>query len=93
MRRIAIFLLLFGIPAWAGAEEDLITLKPGPGRDKVEAYCGACHSLAYVQMNSPFLTAQQWDAEVAKMIKAFGAPIDEADVKIISDYLKANYGG
>jgi len=49
-----------------------------------------CHSLDYVPMNSPFLTAQ-WDAEVAKMIGAFGAPIDQADAKIIADNLKKNY--
>jgi len=58
----------------------------------VEAQCGACHSLSYVVMNSPFLGPAQWDAEVAKMIKAFGAPIDPADAKSIGDYLKANYG-
>jgi len=34
-------------------------------------------------MNSPFLDAARWDAEVAKMIKAFGAPIDPADAKTI----------
>ena len=33
-----------------------------------------------------------WDAEVTKMIKAFGAPIDDADAKVIADYLKKNYG-
>ena len=49
-----------------------------------------CHSLDYVPMNSPFLTAAQWDAEVAKMIGAFGAPIDQADAKIIADNLKKN---
>jgi hypothetical protein len=43
-------------------------------------------------MNSPFLNAAGWDAEVAKMINAFGAPISAADAKIIGDYLKANYG-
>ena len=43
-------------------------------------------------MNSPFLNAAGWDAEVTKMIKAFGAPIDDADAKVIADYLKANYG-
>ena len=59
------------------------------GLDKVRP-CGACHSLDYVPMNSPFLTAQ-WDAEVAKMIGAFGAPIDQADAKIIADNLKKNY--
>jgi hypothetical protein len=44
-------------------------------------------------MNSPFLDAGKWDAEVAKMIKAFGAPIDPADAKSIGAYLKENYGG
>jgi hypothetical protein len=29
---------------------------------------------------------------VAKMINAFGAPIEESDAKIISDYLSKNYG-
>jgi hypothetical protein len=43
-------------------------------------------------MNSAFLNAAGWDAEVAKMINAFGAPIDQADAKAIADYLKSNYG-
>jgi uncharacterized protein (DUF697 family) len=43
-------------------------------------------------MNSPFPNADMWGAEVTKMIKAFGAPIDEADARAIVDYLKANYG-
>ncbi len=76
----------------ASAQEKAITLKPGPGLDKVEANCGLCHSLDYIQMNSPFLGAG-WDAEVGKMIKAFGAPINDADAKAIADYLKKNYGG
>src|SRR5580700_11589901 len=49
-------------------------------------------SLDYVVMNSPFLSAAGWDAEVAKMINAFGAPIDQSDAKVIADYLKKNYG-
>jgi mono/diheme cytochrome c family protein len=82
-------------PAWspAWADEKPVQLKSAPGRDKVEANCAACHSLDYVVMNSPFLTAAQWDASVAKMINVFGAPIDSADAKAIVDYLKANYGG
>ena len=78
--------------AVAAAEEQPIKLKKAPGVEKVEGNCAACHSLDYVQMNSPFLNAAGWDAEVTKMIKAFGAPIDDADAKIIADYLKANYG-
>src|ERR1700730_17943761 len=45
-----------------------------------------------LEMNSPFLDAARWDAEVAKMIKAFGAPIDPANAKTIGAYLKQNYG-
>jgi sulfite dehydrogenase (cytochrome) subunit B len=69
-----------------------VPLKAGAGGDKVEANCAACHSLDYIRMNSPFLSAAGWDAEVTKMINTFGAPISAADAKIISDYLKANYG-
>jgi hypothetical protein len=43
-------------------------------------------------MNSPFMNAATWDAEVTKMIKAFGAPIGDADAEAIKAYLKANYG-
>ena len=76
----------------AAAEEKSVQLKPGPGLDKVEGNCAGCHSLDYVPMNSAFLNAAGWDAEVAKMINAFGAPIDQADAKAIADYLKSNYG-
>jgi sulfite dehydrogenase (cytochrome) subunit B len=74
------------------AAEQRVALKDGPGRDKVEASCGSCHSLDYIVMNSPFLNRQVWDTEVTKMIKAFGAPISEADGKEIADYLTRNYG-
>jgi hypothetical protein len=42
-------------------------------------------------MNSPFLTPDQWKAEVAKMRSAFGAPIDNNVAATISAYLAANY--
>jgi mono/diheme cytochrome c family protein len=76
----------------AVAQEKPVQLKKAPGLDKVEANCAACHSLDYVLMNSPYPNAALWDAEVNKMIKAFGAPIDEVDAKVIADYLKKNYG-
>jgi sulfite dehydrogenase (cytochrome) subunit B len=93
MRWIAIFAALALVPACASADEKPVHLKQVPGVDVVEGYCGACHSLDYIAMNSRFLDAAHWDAEVAKMIKAFGAPIDPADAKTIGDYLKENYGG
>ena len=75
-----------------GRREARCSSSRAPGLDKVEGNCAGCHSLDYVPMNSPFLNAAGWDAEVAKMINAFGAPIDQADAKIIADYLKSNYG-
>jgi len=78
--------------AAVAADEKPVQLKPGPGLDKVEGNCGACHSLDYIPMNSPFLNAAGWNAEVTKMIKAFGAPIGEADAKDIAAYLAQNYG-
>jgi sulfite dehydrogenase (cytochrome) subunit B len=88
-------LLSAALLSWIGpglAEEKPVQLKQASGLDKVEANCAACHSLDYIVMNSPFLGATQWQAEVTKMITAFGAPIDAGDAKIIVDYLTANYG-
>jgi mono/diheme cytochrome c family protein len=76
----------------ATAEEKPVELKKAPGLEKVEGNCSGCHSLDYIVMNSPFPSAALWDAEVTKMIKAFGAPIDDSDAKVIADYLKKNYG-
>jgi mono/diheme cytochrome c family protein len=92
MRTIALAVAATLIASSALAEQ-AIKLKPGNGLDKVETHCQACHTLAYIPMNSPFLKPAGWDAEVTKMIKAFGAPIDDGDAKAIADYLKANYGG
>jgi hypothetical protein len=74
------------------AAENTAHLKRGPGLDKVVAHCNACHSLDYIAINGPFLDRSGWDAEVAKMINAFGAPIDPTDAKVIAEYLETNYG-
>lgn len=79
------------IPA-AFSDESTIKLKPGPGADVVEANCAACHSLDYIEMNSPFLDEKGWTNEVTKMVKTFGAQIDEADQQQILAYLIAGYG-
>ncbi|HET7849595.1 MAG TPA: cytochrome c [Pseudolabrys sp.] len=91
MRRLAVALVAATIALPAAAEAP-IQLKKGEGLDKVEGNCAACHTLAYIPMNSPYLDAKGWDAEVNKMIKAYGAPIDEADAKAIKEYLSKNYG-
>ena len=93
MQKFVIALVAALIASPALADEQVIKLKPGPGLDKVEANCAACHSLAYIPMNSPFLNAAGWGATVNKMVNALKAPIDEADAKAIKEYLAKNYGG
>jgi mono/diheme cytochrome c family protein len=92
MRTLAMVLLAAATMMPAAADEPVVQLKPGPGLDQVEGNCGACHSLEYIQMNSPFLNAAGWDAEVTKMRKGYGAPISDADAKAIAAYLAKNYG-
>jgi hypothetical protein len=66
-------------------------LRPGVGDDFASAYCNACHTSDYIVMNSTFLTADQWKAEVAKMRVAFGAPLDDETAAKITAYLASQY--
>jgi len=89
--RTKVALLLFAA-APALAQESQLRLRDGPGRQLVEATCVMCHSLDYIQMNSPFLDRKGWEASVNKMIKVMGAPVAEADAQKIVDYLAGQYG-
>ena len=69
------------LAAPALADESKIKLKEGPGRDKVEANCVACHSLDYIQMNSVFLDRKVWSQasihETDEVLRrATGGPLD-----------------
>ena len=90
MRTLLALSLMFTLPALA-AEAD-VHLKEGSGQQLVEANCSMCHSLDYIQMNSPFLDRKGWEASVNKMIKVMGAPVAEGDVQNIVDYLAGQYG-
>jgi mono/diheme cytochrome c family protein len=68
-----------------------VDLKPGQGMDKAAIHCLVCHSADYITLQ-PKGTKAQWTANVNKMIKVYGAPIKEADAKVIADYLAVNYG-
>jgi mono/diheme cytochrome c family protein len=91
--KIAIIIVTLALAATTViAAEQRTVFKDGPGRDKLEANCGSCHSLDYIVSNSPFMSRAVWDAEITKMVKAFGAPISDADGKEIAEYLAKNYG-
>jgi cytochrome c5 len=102
MTRIAVSMLLaLAVPlAACAADVKTITLPPdnaygklkdGPGRDVTQTQCQFCHSTDYIVMQ-PRGDAKQWDAVVTKMIKVFGAPINEPDAKAITEYLATAYG-
>ena len=65
-------------------------LADGDGRAETESFCALCHSTRYITMQPP-LPAATWEAEVAKMVKTFGAPIPEGSAKKITAYLQAHY--
>ena len=74
------------------ADELSVKLRDGAGLEIVTNNCTACHSLDYMVMNSPFPSRAMWQAEVGKMIRAYGADISDGDAKLIVDYLAKNYG-
>jgi sulfite dehydrogenase (cytochrome) subunit B len=73
--------------------EETSVLAPGPNADLAQAYCGACHSYEYIftQPRGQGFGRDFWQAEVTKMIKVFGAQINEKEASAIVDYLAATY--
>src|SRR5882724_8154003 len=73
--------------------DETAAFRSGPNLEVVQSNCTACHSADYVniQPRGPKFKKDFWQAEVMKMIKVYGAPIDEADIEKIVDYLTAAY--
>jgi sulfite dehydrogenase (cytochrome) subunit B len=73
--------------------DETAAFKPGPNLETVQNNCTACHSADYIktQPRGEKFKKDFWAAEVTKMIKVYGAPIDEADVGKIVEYLTATY--
>ena len=90
--QVAVALLAAAYAAGSWADEVRVQLKDGPEEVSVRAHCSVCHSLDYIQMNSPFMKRAAWEAEVRKMMKVMGAPIAEQDVASLVNYLTRNYG-
>jgi sulfite dehydrogenase (cytochrome) subunit B len=73
--------------------DETAAFKPGPNLEVVQNNCTGCHSADYIstQPRGPKFKKDFWQAEVTKMIKVYGAPINDADVGRIVDYLAATY--
>lgn len=73
---------------------DAVQLKPSnlPGYAKAQAQCVACHSAEYMQYQPPTAARPYWDAMVKRMKTVFQAPVEDADMPLIVDYLVKTYG-
>ncbi|WP_024507520.1 cytochrome c [Bradyrhizobium sp. ARR65] len=83
----------FAAPVSYQLPEETAAFKPGPNLDVVKNNCTGCHSADYVVTQPRNVKSKKdfWQAEVTKMIKLYGAPIDDADIGKIVDYLAATY--
>ena len=63
-----------------------------PGYAKAQANCVACHSAEYMLYQPPTAPRAYWEAMVNRMKAVFKAPIDDADMPAIVDYLVKTYG-
>lgn len=63
-----------------------------PGYAKAQASCVACHSAEYMRYQPPTAPRPYWDAMVKRMKTVFKAPIDDADMPALVDYLVKTYG-
>jgi mono/diheme cytochrome c family protein len=97
----AITAVTVGFAGVAMAAPKTITLPPDgvqlkqsalPGYAKAQANCVACHSAEYMQYQPPTAPRPYWDAMVKRMKAVFKAPIDDADMPEIIDYLAKTYG-
>jgi sulfite dehydrogenase (cytochrome) subunit B len=80
------------VPVVYKLPEETAAFKPGPNLEVVKNNCSGCHSADYVRTQPPMKSRKDfWQAEVIKMIKVYGAPIDDADVPKIVEYLAATY--
>ena len=73
--------------------EETAAFRDGPNLDVVKNNCTGCHSADYIQTQPRNEKSKKdfWQAEVTKMIKVYGAPIENADVDKIVEYLAATY--
>lgn len=63
-----------------------------PGYALARQKCAICHSADYINYQAPGLSQAQWTAEASKMQHAYGAALDEQDIKSIGAYLAVAYG-
>jgi len=97
MKKIFLVSLLFPIFLFAQVEGEIkvpyvdFPMKDGKGVYSTRGKCNMCHSFGYV-INQGKQSRAFWLEKTVKMIKTFNAPIAEADIEVVVNYLYENYG-
>ena len=65
---------------------------PLPGYAKAQAQCVACHSAEYMLYQPANASRAYWETMVKRMQQVFKAPVNDADMPEIVDYLAKTYG-
>ena len=73
---------------------ETVEFATGRHMEMMQGNCGACHSSDYISTQPTGLIDPRafWKAEVVKMQRVYGAPVQDADVAGIVDYLVQIYG-
>src|SRR6266550_2668471 len=98
IRKLALLAGLISLGVIASGAELTIQLplevnsfKQDAGAEIANAQCLICHSVEYIS-TQPKMQRAFWKAGVQKMQQKYGAPISDAQVEPLVDYLVKNYG-
>ena len=96
---ISAFVLGLGVVTLADAKTITLPMEgpplkasPLPGYAKAQSNCVACHTAEYMLYQPPTAPRAYWAAMVTRMKTVFKAPINDADMPEIVDYLVKTYG-
>ena len=96
-----LFLAFALVVTGAGAVTKTLTLPPDgvqlkasalPGYAKAQAQCIACHSAEYMLYQPASAPRPYWENMVKRMQQVFKAPVNDADIPDLVDYLVKTYG-
>jgi mono/diheme cytochrome c family protein len=65
---------------------DPFSFQPGSGQEIASTYCIICHSADYIYMQPPH-SKTTWAEIIKKMKLAFGCPIPDESIALLSEYL------
>jgi mono/diheme cytochrome c family protein len=87
-------LAAFAVTKTYQSPPDIVMLKAStlPGYARAQAVCASCHSAEYMLYQPASAPRAYWDTMVKRMKAVFKAPVDDADIPVIVDYLAKTYG-